>query len=855
MDPMRNNNTGAIKRIAKRSLKAGRTRNIFAVCAIILTTFMLASVFSIGISLLKNITHWNICSAGTTASIFLKSPDKAQTETIKAQDQVTAVGTQIAVGSVSGKTPAGKNLQIAVGWYDKTEWERHITPAISGIEGSRPAAEDEIMLSQKALKQLGIKNPKQDRTIRLSIQMKSRDADGNENSASCKTVTRTFRLSGWYTDYTPDGTGIALVSWAFCTKEGFTVEENGRLSISCKAGSSSDCLDQLMEHVTLAKGQKFDSSFDPQDENKQDKISVSITLLIMALFIILSGYLLIYNVIYISVTRDIRFYGMLKTIGASPRQIRKLVRSQIFRLSAIGIPTGLILAAITSFALVPYALSLFDGYRSDQAVTDTVSFNPWIFLSAALFAFLTVIISCRKPARIAARVSPVEALKYTGISEKSQRTRKGKNGGKLYKMAFHNIFREKKRSILVFASLFMGTITFLGVSSFVGSMRADNYIAAYVPNDFHIASQPPIVQKFDKAYLRDLSRIDGVTSMETASAASCRLTFDETVLDPVMRASYDTFSQGGDGSYSDLVQTLKMLGQRGELTVWVAGIDKGYIKEYNKKHKETIDADAFRRGDIAILGYDSGTAYRDMLGRTIKLTGETGKETPIKIGGIFDRSDCSIDGGGSTIVGLMNVVFVSDAFMEKLTDDPVITDIIINCSPKKEPYVKQQITRLNNTLVEPSFEFTAKSDRREDFLASMLSLNLLGSGLSILLLVIGILNFINVMLTSVHARRQELAVMESIGMTKKQIKTMLTWEGGFYALITSLLILTLGNGLLSLMSGSVDKIADYAVFHYPVLLTVLLILCIFLICLTVPRIVFCSISKESVTQRLHQADN
>ena len=854
MEPMRNNNTPAVKRIAKRSLRSGRTRNIFAVCAIILTTFMLASVFSIGVSLLKNIEIWNIRTAGTTSSIFLKSPTKSQIETIKAQDQVQAAGCQIQLGSLSGKTAAGKDLQIAALCYDKTEWEQHTAPAISQIHGVYPQKEDEIMLSKNALKQLGIRNPQQGQKLRLTLQKETRRADKARSIASLETRTKTFRLSGWYTDYITEGLGIALFSQDFRKAEGYTMEKDGRLSISCKAGRSSQCLAQLEEAVPLAKGQTFDFTFDPQQQNPEDLISIGGTLLTMALFIILSGYLLIYNVIYISVTRDIRFYGMLKTIGASPRQLKKLVRSQIFRLSLLGIPIGLALAAAASFALVPYALTFFDSYQDNSAMPGTVSFHPWIFLASAFFAFLTVIISCRKPAKIAARVSPVEAVKYTGVSAKKHRDRRGRKAGKLWRMAFYNIFREKKRSILVFASLFMGTITFLGVAGFVGSMQADNYLAAYVPNDFRIASTPPIIQKFDKDYLQELSRIDGVTSIETASALSCGLVFDENTLEPVLRANYQRYGQAADGSYEDMTRVLKSLADQGKLTVWVSGIDERYVKEYNKKHKKTIDADAFQRGETAILGYDDGTAYKEMLGRTITLTaGE--KKASVKIGGIFDTQDCGIDGDGSTIMGLMNVIFVSDAFMEKLSDDPIVTEISLNCQEDKEPYVKQQITRLNNTLTSTSFTFYARSDAKEEFISNMRALYVLGDGLSLLLLVIGILNFINVMLTSVYARRQELAVMESIGMTKKQIKTMLSWEGGFYAIITSLLILTFGNGLLSLMARSVDQIADYAVFHYPVLLTGILLLCLFVICLTVPRIVFRCTAKESVTQRLRQTDS
>lgn len=844
MDPLRNNNTPAVRRIAKRSLKANRTRNIFAVCAIILTTFMLSSVFTIGSSLLHNLQIMEIRNAGTIASIFLKGPSDGQIAKIKEQDQVTAAGLQIAIGEVSKKTDAGKDMQINMAYFDKAEWQTHYQPAISGIQGSYPQSYNEIMLSKRALKQLNITKPQNDQVIKLSYATKHGKA------------TKDFRLSGWYTDYGFSQSGMALLSEAFTMQEGFTAEDDGRLSISCAPGKSNRCLDQLKDNIVLKKGQDYESSFDPQQKDSGELYTIIGTLLALALFIVLSGYLLIYNVIYISVTKDIQFYGLLKTIGAAPKQIKKLVRSQILRLAVIGIPAGLLLGFATSFIIVPYSMGFFTSPSDITSMPGDVNFNPWIFIATALFSLLTILISCRKPAKIAGKVSPVEALKFTGVSSSGkQKDKKSRSGGKLWRMAFHNVFRGKKRSLLVFASLFMGTITFLGVNSFIGSLGVDNYINNYAPNDFEIISQPPITQKFDKDYLRSLSQIDGVTSMETASAQSCLIAVDKDTLEPVLRASYERYGQG-QGAYEEMVSAVESMSKEGKLNVWVQGIDDHYVTDYNRTHKQQIDVDAFRRGKIAILGYDDGSRYKSMLGRSLKLTPEGKSQSKtIEVGGIFNREDCSLNSSYGTVLGMMDIIFVSDTFMKKLKSDPTVTNIILNASQEKEPYVKQQIKSLNKTLVEPSFEFMAKTDQAEFFKSSMTSLNVLGNGISILLLIIGILNFINVMLTSVYARRQELAVMESVGMTKRQIKNMLTLEGAFYAFITTCIIMTVGNALLYLLSQSVTTIADYAVFQYPVMMTALLVQLLFIICLIVPRIVFRATSRESVTERLHQIDN
>ena len=93
------------------------------------------------------------------------------------------------------------------------------------------------------------------------------------------------------------------------------------------------------------------------------------------------------------------------------------------------------------------------------------------------------------------------------------------------------------------------------------------------------------------------------------------------------------------------------------------------------------------------------------------------------------------------------------------------------------------------------------------------SINLLGNGAAILLIVLGLINFVNVMRTGVIARKNEFAIMESIGTTKKQIWKILTLEGGIYALIYNLLIMTLGNAFLLLVADAVPSIASYEKFE------------------------------------------
>ena len=135
--------------------------------------------------------------------------------------------------------------------------------------------------------------------------------------------------------------------------------------------------------------------------------SVVIAVAAMLLLIIFTGYLIIYNVFQISVTNDIRFYGLLKTIGTTPRQLRRIIRQQALTLSLAGIPLGLVLGWLIGGQLTPAIVSQLNG------VVPMTSVSPVIFIGAALFSLVTVLLSCRKPGKMAAKVSPVEAVRYT----------------------------------------------------------------------------------------------------------------------------------------------------------------------------------------------------------------------------------------------------------------------------------------------------------------------------------------------------------------------------------------------------------------------------------------------------------
>ena len=159
----------------------------------------------------------------------------------------------------------------------------------------------------------------------------------------------------------------------------------------------------------------------------------------MLLLIIFTGYLIIYNVFQISVTNDIRFYGLLKTIGTTPRQLRRIIRQQALTLSLAGIPLGLVLGWLIGGQLTPVIVRQVNG------VSNVVSMDPIILRLHPVFPGDRSSL-LPQAGKMAARVSPIEAVRYTEGGNLKRRAKRRAKGVSLFSMAWANLGRSRGKT-------------------------------------------------------------------------------------------------------------------------------------------------------------------------------------------------------------------------------------------------------------------------------------------------------------------------------------------------------------------------------------------------------------------------
>lgn len=864
----------SLKRLSKRALSANRARNAFAILAVALTALLLTCVFSIGFSFSKNLATMELRTRGALDQLVLPQPAQEQLEKLRGLPYLRAVGTKIQIGYVQPSAKSSSAVHVV--HIDETQWEQHKKPAVSDIRGRLPQAEHEVMLSSRALSLLGMESPREGMEIRLPFS----GADGSP-----------FILCGWYTEYTENPDGTALLSGAYCEAHGLTTQGQGLALLSVKKGEENDIVPRLMTDVPPTEEQ---GGYPGGAERSGPQVSmpVAIAIAVLVLLIALSGYLLIANVLHLSVSRDIRFYGLLKALGAQEKQIRRIVRRQTLLLAAVGIPAGLAAGALACFGVVPYAMRIASDVAGSSAFPAELSFHPLIFLGAALFALLTVLCSCRKPAKIAGRVPPVVALRHTesvAAAGKGKQTarRRGGHRSRLARMAWRNILRDKRRTALVITSMSLGIVLFLSVTSLMDALSGEHYFNAKYPYDFicsvqntqraqfnHPAAGEAIPGGFNSAILEadeiqelleQLQKTDGVVQIDTVRSTSCTMPFDETLWEPFLRAEYlrmtsqpkeqssmpDGEFQLAEGeSYASFVQRVKAMGQSRLL---VYSIGERELEAFNRTQAQPMNPGAFRRGETCLIGYG---AYETLRGRQLSLTPQaTGRSVPLTIGGVFsDQSSYPPDAQIATAqTSYLDGIYISDSLMKRIDPQAAVEKISLIVRPENEPAVKAALKALEMKHQE-AFTVSSKSDDRTSQESLIHTMQVLGGGLSILLFLIGLLNFINVMFTGVLTRRREFAVMESIGLTRRQLFSLLAWEGLLNALVTGVISLAASAGVYLLLSKTITTVIPYASFALPYLASACILAALLAVCLLTALVMYRYSARDSVTRRLRETE-
>lgn len=829
-----NNNQSAIKRLAQKSYHANQRRNLFATLALALTAFMITSVVSLGFSYVETEQMQQIRAMGTTADVAITYLTEKQAEELRQSKLVSVLGLSQRLGSV--ETGNLGDAKLGLTWIDGEEWEKHRLPAISDVHGAYPKLEKEVMLPLWVLQEMDIPEPQLGMKIPLTYWLES----------DSKPIAKNFVLSGYFTDYTTARVGkrgSIYVSQSFAANAGLPFDGITSAMISFQGTES---VDRSCEKLKAEIAFSSDQSFDIVPSSHQNASSLMAAAAFIVVLIMISGYLLVYNILYISISRDTRFYGQLKTLGSTKRQIRKIVRWQILRTAAVGIPIGLLAGGGVSLVIVPLAMNMM--YADSGALGTKISFSPILFLGAAIFALITAYLGSMKPARIAGSISPVAASRYTDTAVKTTGQRKS-HRFRLPRMALHNIFRSPKSATLTFGSLFLGLCLFLISTGLLSCLNPETYAEQWGESDFVLTCG---VQDGDASIteemISNIQAMDGVQNIRLTYSprqATVSVLYDQEVF-----GAYVNSLDGVSGlDFSDPEAFDKYTNN---FFSGIYGLDRAYVEERNETLAHPIDLAAFESGKTILLPeiLDSEGNPLILPGQPITILVGNVAHTFTVADGFLEEDFQSARGN---LRGTAPNLYLSQQALKSIFPETKIFRVDFDTSDGSSD--KQILEGLQAMFASsPDVRILSRYEKRLEMGEYLFTSRILATGLSATFLLIGLMNFINTMVVSVNTRRYEFAVLESIGMTKKQIKTVLLWEGGCYWIIAFFLIATLGTGIYIPLYMAFRQAAYYAVFRYPFAQMLLAAGAVLLVCLAVPIVCYNKMARETVVERLRAAE-
>lgn len=886
---MKVKNRRCIRTLSFRQLKASKSRNLIAVFAIALTTLLFTSLFTIALSINDGFQQSNFRQCGGWNHGSFKYLTEEQFDQIKTDPLIQEWGLRRFVG-MPDDIPFNKS-HVEVGYSDATQAHWMYCDPIEGAlpqEGTDQAATD-----TRVLELLGVE-PELGAQFTVTFPV-----DGH-------TTTQTFTLCGWW-EY--DEAVVANHILIPLSRAQQIYDEVGLIPGQAKDGMTGSWnldvmfknslnIDQNMKQVLANFGYQDES---PADGDNYIRTGVNwgysasqlaenidpgtiLAIAAMLLLIVFTGYLIIYNVFQISVANDIRFYGLLKTIGTTPSQISRMIRLQALLLSLLGIPLGLVGGWFVGGALTPVIISRLDG------IVSLVSLNPAIFIVSSLFSLFTVLLSCYRPGKIAAKVSPVEAVRYTEGSNIKRKKKRSVKNLSLFSMAKSNLGRNRTKTVVTVLSLSLAVVLLNLTVTFTNGFDMDKYLANFVTSDFVLA---------DARYFQTGTLFGGDTLLP------------ESVIDEV--EAQGGITEGGR-VYGRTFPSQEFITEDYYRTLhgmWMSREEMDRAIKFEEKNQEGLIAedaqlygmepfalDRLRllEGDLSPLYTDGSRSiaavYSDddygephpdshwaKVGDTVTiryveeweyynpLTGEVfpegtnldtvaGYASRAKRWRDVDYTVCALVCVPSSLsyryYGSDEFILNAQTFCTDSGTDSVMLyafDTTDEANAAMESFLADYTENQN-----PQFDYESKATYIAQFESFRSMFLMLGGTLSFIIGLVGILNFFNAILTGILTRKREFAMLQSVGMTGRQLKQMLVYEGLCYSLGAALLSLAIALLMGPLVGSAVENLFWFFTYRFTILPIFLLLPVFVLLGSLVPLGIYHSVAKLTIVERLRETE-
>lgn len=661
------------------------------------------------------------------------------------------------------------------------------------IIGKWPESKNEILLHESTVKNLGLLGVIGEQ---LSLQIEGKEYE--------------FILCGILTTnstYNFQNKGILSLGW----KEERDISVSPNLYIMLKNDLFIESsIKQILKDEKIKDSYFVNEAYVVNVFLKNNENMFLIIFLVALLMI--SGSLLIYNIFYISIVQDVEYYGLLKTIGLTTKQLKKVVNLHANILYIIACPIGIIIGYFAGFiGLAPLFLTL------SNVEEVKISYLP-IVLGSCLFTYITLRISIYKPKMIASKMTMIEATKYAGASNQS--LNKGfTTKNIIWDITWNGILQRKNIIGITMLSIISGLIFFgviyqatvgINLETYGKKIMPSNYVIESVLLNYVLGTDKETIEftldeyaTVDDILNQFYEKEDNEDTTLIINSVKESMHLDEELYDK-LEDELGTSNSNVEKLYSNFI-TLP-LENYGKIEAEIIGIG-AMATDFMDRNQDSFvtgsfDHEKFQSGDYVIITQSwSGADNKD--------------ESSYKIG-----DNITID---SKSYHIMAILPKWPGSISSLMTNSFSNGCIRVFMPEREflglDFLGKRFTKLlcetedksvmEKLKVNQKITIISKEERIASESNKILVLRVVGFGLSGILLLVGILNLFNTYFTTLYSRKLEFSILESIGMTKKQRFSMFVMEGGVYSSFIGVVYLTLGRYIIKYFTKKASEILSY----------------------------------------------
>ena len=552
---------------------------------------------------------------------------------------------------------------------------------------------------------------------------------------------------------------------------------------------------------------------------------------VVIFIIIFTSVFCIRNSFAISITEKIKMYGMLSSVGATRKQIKKNVIFEAMTLGLIGIPLGILSGLFADFVLLKIVNVLLSdalvGYAN--GIVFKVSIIPIII--SIILGFITIYLSAISSAKKAAKVSPIEQLRNSDeIKIKNKKLKTPKIIEKVFKtggvLAYKNLKRSKKKYRTTVISIAVSVFIFITMNAFITNMfdLTGQYYEDYDYN-FIVESS-----KFTDEEINKIVKQESVESYHILYRPA---------------NTYEIRDLSKIHEYGKELITEELSGEK-YCGLMLLALDETSFKEYSKKIgvkfedvKDTgILCDEYNEYDSETGAVELKRLYKYEKGDTI--VGEYNEEElKIKVGAVskikpYGMERVFYDGG-------VLVVNKNEFKNIDFSDDVTIT-IQSNNTTELQTAIEEK----DSSLRIVNLEDVAKEEK-----SMILVTNIFLYGFIAVITLIGVTNIFNTITSNMELRQKEFAMLKSIGMTKKEFNRMINLETLFYGTKSLLYGIILGLlGTLAMYKAFSVKID--AGMYIPIKPIIISVIFVFILIFIIMRYSISKINKQNTIETIRK---